>query len=249
MKTIYIDDENIGKWKARKIAKKIYKKMKKEDIIVALSNNLKDNLILKDNLSKYNIKVLNGRWLFKFLILDILEYVSKIKENRLDTLTLAILMDRADAIIIGQLIQIAKNVKILKIITSSKLGYLYIENELFTKHGIGIQITNNKEKSLSNVDIVLNYDFNKERLKKFRINPNAIIINLRNQIMINKDIFQGIVINDYEIAFNEEKFDAQIKKENFNKNILYESYIHRRDTFENIKKQMDKDNVKLLKLK
>lgn len=44
MKTIYIDNnENLSKRKTRRIAKKLYKISKKEDIVIALSKNLKEH--------------------------------------------------------------------------------------------------------------------------------------------------------------------------------------------------------------
>lgn len=161
----------------------------------------------------------------------------------------AILMDKADEIVLQQLIQIAKSIKALKIVTKSKNSYSYIENELFEKDGIAIQVTNNKEKSLSNIDVILNFDFNEERISKYKINHNAILINLGKKIRLNKDIFNGKIINDYEITFNEKNYDIDINKNNFDNNILYESYIYRRDTFENIRKQFIKDNLRIKLLK
>ena len=76
MKTIYIDKENIGKWRAKRIAKKIYKQSKKEDVVIALSKNLIKHEVLNNALNEYGLKVLNDRWLFKFLISDILEYIA-----------------------------------------------------------------------------------------------------------------------------------------------------------------------------
>ena len=160
----------------------------------------------------------------------------------------AILMDKADEIILQQIPIIAKSVKTLKIVTKSKNSYSYIENELFEKDGIAMQITNNKDKSLSNVDIILNFDFNGERISEYKIKHNAILINLGKKIRVNKDIFNGEFINDYEISFDEDNYNIDINKENFDKNILYESYIYRRDTFENIKKHLEKDNVKIIKI-
>lgn len=249
MKTIYIDKDNIGKWRARRTAKKLYRQSKNDDIVIALSKNLMEHEVLNNTLNEYGIKVLNDRWLFKFLIFDILNFVAKMKEERLEVISIAILMDKADEIIMQQLVSIAKSVKTLKIVTKSKISYSYIEKELFEKDGIAIQITNNKEKSLLNVDIILNFDFNEERISEYKINHNAIIINLGKKIRLNKDIFIGKIINNYEITFNEENYDIEINKNNFDKTILYESFIYRRDTFTNIQKQLKKDELKIRLLK
>ncbi len=76
MKTIYIDKENIGKWRARRIARKLYRQSKKEDIVIALSKNLMEHEILNEALNEQGLKVLNDRWLFKFLLFDLLEYIA-----------------------------------------------------------------------------------------------------------------------------------------------------------------------------
>ena len=271
MKTIYIDKEKIGKWRAKRIAKKLYKISKKEDIVIAISKNLMEHEILNNALDEYGLKILNGRWLLKFLISDILEYISNndcsgatssapyfeeiaqtyvgaSNAHPIEDYKVAILMDKADEIIMQQIINIAKSVKSLKIVTISKNSYLHIENELFEKEGIAIQITNNKEKSISDADIILNFDFNEDRLSEYKINHDATLINLGQKLKPNRAIFKGTVLNDYEISFNEENYNSNIKKYNFHKNILYESYIYRRDTFENIRKQLKQDNVKIIKI-
>lgn len=192
--------------------------------------------------------MLDGRWLFKFLLFDILEYASKTQEKKLETQSVAILMKRADEIVMQQLILLAKNIKTLKIVTELKNSFSYIENELYEKYGIGLQITNNKAKSLSNVDIIINFDFDEESINEYNINENATIININQNISLNKSRFKGININDYEIRYNKENFKDNEPKSNFDSNILYESYIYRKDTFSNIQKQLKNDNVELIKL-
>jgi len=250
LRTIYIEEkEDISKRKMRKIIKKVYKISKKEDIVLAISKNLENNSQLIDAINEYGFKILNGRWLFKFLLYDILEYLAKKKDKPIEMLSVALLMNNMDEIIMQQLPEIANRVRTLKIVTEDINKYMYIEEKLYEEYGIALQITNNKAKSLSHIDIVLNFDFNEEELNKCNINKDGIIANIKRRIKLKSDNFEGQNINDYEISFKEENFENDLNKEEFDKNILYESYIYRKDNFSNIKKQLEKDEVKLILLK
>ena len=182
------------------------------------------------------------------MLFDILEYICKTNNTKLQNQNVAILMDVPDEIVMKQLLFIAKDIKMLKIVTTSKNSFSYIENELYEKYGIAIQITNNKIKSLSNVDIIINFDFNEERISEYNINPNATIINVNNKIESNIRNFKCKNINNYEISFDNDNFQDNLVKSNFDSNILYESYIYRKDTYENIRKQLQKDEVKIVKI-
>ena len=248
MKTIYIEDiKNINKRRVMKIAKKLSNMNTKEEIVVALSQNLKRHKELNEAIENYGIKILDGRWIFKFLLIDILEYISKNEERTLETQNIAILIHNGDEILTDQIENIAKRVKILKLITSKKNIYSYIEKKLYDQYGIAIQITNNKSKSLLDADIIINFDLSEERINEYNINNKAIIVNIQNQIKLNKNEFHGKNINNFKIQYTND-FIGNSKKELFDENILYESYIYRKDTFENIKKQLKKDNVTLIRL-
>ena len=249
MRTVYIDTKKeLNKRRLKKIAKKLYKMNKKEEIVVALSKNLEKNEELNEEISSYGLNILNGRWLFKFLLIQILEYLSKESNKNIEKLTVAVLMEKLDEIILKQLIEIAKKIKVLKIITKDINRYSYIEKELYQKEGIAIQITNNKAKSLVNVDIIINLDLNKAKLEEYNIDKCATLINIKQMVNFNPNEFEGININNYEISYSEENFKNEDIKNEFDPNILYESYIYRKDTYANIKKQLEIDNVRLTKL-
>lgn len=249
MRTVYINTkEELNKRKLKRIAKKLYKMNRKEEIVIALSKNLEENEELNEEISSYGLSILNGRWLFKFLLLEILEYLSKESGKEIETLTVAILIDKIDEIILKQLVEIARRIKVLKIVTKDINRYSYIEKELYQKEGIAIQITNNKNKSLVSVDIIINFDFNKEKLEEYNIDKYATIINIKEKVNFQTSEFNGKNINNYEISYNGENFENEDMKNEFDSNILYESYIYRKDTYANIKKQLQIDNVRLTKL-
>ncbi len=245
MKTIYIKtNKELTKRKITKIAKKLYKMNKKEEVAVALSKNIGENQELKEKIKDIGIKILDGKWLFKFLLCDIIEYVTKSKNEKQAMQTVAILIEKQDEIILAQLPEIAKRIKTLKIINKGSPTYTYLEEKLYAEYGIAIEITNNKTKSLANVDIIINYDFTQEKIREYKINPQAILINIEEKIEKNTKTN----INNYKIEYNKENFTQIENEKEFDQNTIYESYIYRKDTYRNIRKQLINDNVKLIEL-
>ena len=76
--------------------------------------------------------------------------------------------------------------------------------EIYQKEGILIVVTNNKKKSLLKPEIILNMDFSKEILNKYKINENAVVLNLEGDMKIEDKRFNGINVNDYEIDVGRE---------------------------------------------
>lgn len=189
-----------------------------------------------------------GRWLFKFLVCDALMYVVSKKEGTIETINFAILINNIEEVAISQIIEIAKRVKSLRIITPKVNKFLYLEEKLYIEYGIAVQITNNKTKALLNAEIVVNFDFDEERINQYVFMPSATIINIKKQTNINDTNFRGSVINNYKIECDEEILEGIEGKSNFDSNILYESLIYRKDTFYHIRKQLEEDKVELLEL-
>lgn len=238
--------DDLNKRKVKKIAKKLYRISKKEDIVVALNKDLTKNEELTGFINDYGIKILNGKWLFKFLLHDIVDYICKIEHKIPETQNIAILINKKDDIIIGQVLEIAKRVKSLKIISDSINGFGYLEEELYTEYGIALQITNNKKKSLLHTDIIINFDYDEEQLSKYYTKPGVILVNLQENIELKN--FAGININDYRIDYDKDNFEMFENEKDFESNVIYESYIYRKDTLPNIQKQLERDNVRLIGL-
>lgn len=261
---------NIREKKMEKISKKICKKFftdfqlkkNKNRIIeisklnkkyfinkIVLSKQLEDNKILKSYISKYNVEILNGRWLFKYLTIKILEYISKKQNISLEEKNVAILINNNIDINLNLIKLIATKVKRLSIITSNISKFKYIEEKLYDEYGIAIEVSNNKRKSLLKTDIIINIDFEEEILNRYKINNTAIIINMNEKIKINSRSFNGININYYNIRYkNIEIFNENKMNKYFDTNILYESYIYRKDNLYNILEQINKDKVEIAEL-
>ena len=130
-----------------------------------------------------------------------------------------------------QIKELAQRVKKIKIITTQINKFRQIEKKLYKEYGIAIELSNNTKKSLSNSSIIINMDFPKELICKYKINKNAILINIQKKVQLESLKFSGISINDCKINFAKE-IKEELKKmelyDMFSNNILYESYIYQR---------------------
>ena len=75
----------ISKYRAKKLATKIYKLLEKDaSNVIVLSEYLDNNQLFKNYLYSNNINILDGRYLFKCLSERILEYIFKIKGKEIE---------------------------------------------------------------------------------------------------------------------------------------------------------------------
>ena len=259
--------EKINEKKLRKISKKICKKFFKDfqkkdykrKIVqipklesnyfinkIVFSRKLQNENILNEEISKYNVEILNGRWLFKYLIIKILEYICCKQNAPLEEKNVSILINDNNEINLNLLMLIAQKVKRLSIITNNISKFKYIEEKLYNEYGIAIEISNNKRKSLLKTDIIVNIDFEEELLNKYKINNKSILININKNNGIYSKIFNGININYYNIKYRDIDIFSQNNLYNyFDSAVLYESYIYRKDNLNNILQQINKDKVEI----
>lgn len=210
---------------------------------VVLSNYL-ETTILKEELKKENIKILEGKELFHYLVLDILEYISKMKNEDLNKQEVTILVNKLDKKKEQDILKIAQNVKRLQIVTNNITSLQKIENYLKNELGIAIMISNNKRKSLAKSKIILNLDYSKEMLNKFTINRSAIVINVLEKVEILAKGFDGINILDYEILYKGYEENRLI----FHNQSIYESKIINKKDSE-IQYLLIENHVRIVNLK
>lgn len=249
--TIFLEEER--KWfyqyRLKKITKKLIKKLEERDInTVVLSNQAEQITFLKNSLYSNNLNILDGRKLFKILLNETLEYVADQKQELLQNEEIAILTNNNSDIHIDTIILLANKVKRIKIVTNHIDKFKKIEEMLYEKHGIPISISNNKSKSLQTADIIVNLDFPEELINQFKINKDAVILNIEDKVPIYAKSFAGININYYKIKLNQELKEYFIKNqlsEQFDENILYESILPKKDTLEQYRKRVGKDEIEI----
>lgn len=235
--------------KKDKEIKRIIKKFQKKEInYVVLDKELKQNKNFLNALNANDIRIFDGRWLIKYLNIEILEYITNKAELNKEETEIAITTDEINDFAIETIKILAKQYKKLTVVTSHIEKLRKIEKEIYDKEGIMIIISNNSKKSLVKARIILNLDFNKEKLNRYKINENAIIVNIEGDMRIENKRFNGININDYEVKIGREEIIWRDDKDKFYSKDLLESAIYVRDTYNNIRKIIKKNKVEIKEL-
>lgn len=87
--------------------------------------------------------------------------------------------------------------------------------------------------------------YGQNMINKYTISKKSQVVNIKEMVSLENNKFYGKIYNDYDIEYNEEILDGLKEKEDFDKIILYESMIYRKDTYSSIRKQLEQDCVKL----
>lgn len=242
-------NEEIRRKKAEKLAKKTKKILDKTNCNkLVLSKEIKMQELYKNYLHTYNLDIVEGRWLFEALSTQTLEYVAEKGKMKKEEIQVSILVNEITENLIENIKEIAKQYKSVNIVTKHAEKFKKIEEQILQEDGIMIIVTNNKKKSLAKSKIILNVDFPTELINQYCIYEEAIIINLRGNVKINRKRFNGININDYKIDFDYlEDFDYD-KDNLYDKKDIYESQIYQKQPYRIIKRKIEKDKVKILEL-
>ena len=246
-KTIYylpiFASKDITKYRINKLSKKIIKNLERDETSnVVISKYLDTIQELKNKLYSENINILNGRYLFKCLTYEVIEYILKRKKRDIQSSDISILVNDFSEINKELIMYIAKNVKTLNIITNHINKCKNIENYLYDEFGIILNLSNNKKTSLLKSQIILNLDFTTELINQYRIYDRAIIVNILDKISIRSKKFNGININYFKI-----NIPKKYKLEGFENEVIYESLICQNELYK-AREIIYKDKIKILKL-
>ena len=244
-----IDENKISSKKAKKLAqktKKILDKTMSKRIVISEKIQKQEEYV--NLLHTYDFEIIEGKWLFEVLSCKVLDYILKQKEIKKEETSISILVNDLTENMLSNIRKIAKEYKRVNIITNHIEKFKKIEKQILEKDGIMITVGNNKKKGLSKAKIILNVDFPSELINQYNIYENAIIVNIKVNVKIAKKRFNGITINDYEIAFRSEEeldYDKRIKYKICE---IYEAEINKKQPFQEIMKKIEKDQVKIIKL-
>ena len=229
-----------------KLANKIIRKLKYYNIKnIVIENKLRKEFFI-NTLYENNMNILDGRWLFNYLLIDAIEYIAKLKNEELENQEVSMTINDLDEIGVNNIYNIAEKVKRLNIITNNIDKLKNIENNLYQEKGIMIAVSNSKRKSLAKAKIILNVDFPEEIINNYNINKKAILINIESKIRINNKSFNGININYYDIKIDDnimKKFIENGMYEYFDPNVLYESILYSKSRYQTIREKIKKDEI------
>lgn len=250
-KTIYKiinPHENNPKY-IEKLSNKLVKQLKNDNkTIVILSSKLKGNKIIKNKLYSNGVRILDGKWLFKFLSIYLLEYVLKQSTEEIENQTITIMVNDLSEVNLKIIMTLAPKVKSLHIITNHIQKFKKVENILYEEMGIVISLSSNKKKGLAKAKLILNLDFPEELLNNYVIYPYAVIINIEHNVRNLPKSFNGVVINNCKIDVDgkiKEKFEEESK---FDLEDLYEAQILRKYNIEDTFAKLKADKVEIQKV-
>lgn len=222
-----------------KLSKYLYENSVKN---VILEEKLMQNEEAKNVLYSYNINILDGTRLSKFLIYNVIQKIYKYKKSRIEAGEITILTNENNDITIENIMLIARNTKRLNIITSNTKKFKKIVDYLYHELGILIKLSNNIKTNLNSSDIIVNMDFPEEMLNKLDIPDNAIIINVPKNTNITSKKFSGINIKGWEIEIPE-----KYKINGFADYIIYEGKLYHKTAIKAFE-QIEKDKIKIKNL-
>lgn len=202
---------------------KIIKKYNFKNVI--LSNNLYNDDKIKDILINNKINIIDGKTLYEALLFKIVEKISIMQKTKIEKYELSILIKEKNEIRVSNIIKLAKKCKILNIITNNIKQFEKLEKYLKNKYGIILNVTTNTDKSLLNSNIIINLDYLFDEFSNINLPRKTIILNIKNNIKIYSNFFEGINITDY-LIYLPEKYNKIVNLiESINPVFLYEAVI------------------------
>ena len=219
--------------------------------IYVISNELKKNKIYK-YMDLLKIEYLTEEKIKKVLLINILKYISKIQKKDISNIELSILVNNTSEINLFLIEELSKLVKNVKIISLNIHKFKGLEEKLYNEYGIAIQFSNSYKKSLDKSKMILNMDFSEIEINEYKIFDYAIIINcITDNLKIKSKLFNGLIINSWEINFRKEIID-KLKKDqiysNFKKLMLYASIIEKEKDILKMFEKIELDKVRIINL-
>lgn len=222
---------------------------KRLDKIIKLKNknNIKKMIVsnkIKIQANSDELNLLNGKILMKNMVLFLLKYLFSYleKDIRCENLYILIDNDKNQDIIFD----LAHQFKSISIVTDNIKKLKRLDKKLSNDEEIITSISNNYKKALKKAEIIVNFDYDTNFFEKFNVNRNSIIINLFNENIKMKNSYQGIVIENIKIDY-ENLNNYIIDFKDFDKTIFYESCIYNSKYYE-IKDRYFEDNCKIKSL-
>ena len=201
---------------------------------------------VKAVLKKLSISYIDGTLAKKVLLGKALDYISYLQHKKKTEKEVTFLVSHTSETIEKLIKEIALASKCTKIVSKNIYEFKKLEMMLYEEYGIALQFSNSYQKSLKKSKLIINLDDQTE-INEYKIDTNAIIINLEKPIKIKSKSFQGIVINSYQIKFKKElkKYIGTLNlTDEFNPFILYESLLYQQEAYS--KGIISNNNIKIV---
>ena len=243
-------EKELTEKKQEKLAQKTIKMLNKSSSKkIVVSKKIEEYEKLMNILKSKYINV-DGKWLYKMLVPEMMEYILKKENLKKEETSLYILVNDTTDVVLQNMLEFAKEYKTITIITNHLDKFKKIEERILEESGINISIMNNKKKSWSRARIIINFDFPKELINQYVIKKKTIILNLPGKLKINKKRYEGKIIQGYEIKLKETKEDQSYNQEleKFYPKAIYESKFYYEQPYQYIRDKIKKDKVEIKEL-
>lgn len=207
--------------------------------VVVLSKYLNNVKELKKKIQDEDIYIIDGTRLFKLLLGETVEFIANKTDSKMEQLEVSLLTNDISILNKQILIELARKVKRLNIITNLPHIFKDIEEYLYNEFGIIIKISNHQNKVLENSNIIINMDLEENELNLYNLPGTGIIINMDKEIKIMQKSFHGININNYNIIMPD-----KYKVQNFEDKLVYEASIVGKE-FAMARKQILEDKIQI----
>lgn len=229
-----------------KLAEKVKKLLQKTNSNkLVISKDVHKMNIFVNQLYSYNYNIVDGKKLFEAMACIILEYICDQKSVNKEETKLSILVNDLSDYTLQNIKRLSAEYKTLNIVTNHVEKFQKLEDMIYTENGLMITVSNNKKKSLTQSNLILNIDFPQELINKYNINDEATIVNVQNKIKIEKKRFNGIIINDYEIKTKVFENSGLFTNKEYYTKELYEAEIYEGIPYTDLMKKIKEDNVQI----
>lgn len=270
--TVFKIPRNIKEKKQERFIQKFINELKKMkiDTIVFSEEIINSGLYKKieDEICKINKQVINGKRLMQYMNFNIFEYILQIQKVQMNKQDVFFLIKKDNSIDLQFLEPYIENCKTVNIVTNDMERLKKVQDNLYEKEDILISVSNNKNKALKKAKYIFNINMNKNEIKKYKIDRNAIIINFKENVKIEDPSFEGINVNYFQISIPDdyiEKYENFCRENEFDIAKIYESILLKKIQSEKAKNIMmsktdlekrknieadiiKKDNVKIIGL-
>ena len=234
-----------------KIIQKLYK-LKINTIIFSKSLSIGEKSFRKLILNKLEenkreIQEIQGRKLIEYMQYEIFEYILKMQEKNIHQEDIYFLIKKDNRLDLEFLKEFIENCKTVNIVTNDLERYKKIQENLYEKENILISVSNNKMKALKKAKYVFNINMNEKEIEKFKINRNAIVLNVRENFNYVENGFYGININKIKVNIPDEYIETFEKISNdetdkFDEVKLYEGVLMQKLEIEKNKSLVNVEN-------
>lgn len=195
-----------------------------------------DTLVFSEDLKEYKeeicqkmqdyIVVINGRKVMEFLQFDIMKYILEMQNKDIRQEEIYIVFKKDNSLDLNFLKVFIENFRMTNIVTNDLERLKNVQDNLLYNDNILISVSNNKKKALKRAKYILNVNLNKGELEKYRINREAIIVNIKEDVHYDDISFAGINVKYLEVELPDEyleRFEKVGMK--FDNVKLYESVL------------------------